>query len=353
MLKLKPILKVLELKPPKFCTDSFSRVLKSIYHVDHHTKEEYLIIVLGGMNNTKLTIIKFNIKHNQYNQIATIKDDILQYSIDCFFDKDENKLHFFRIDDSHKMHDILCVDLQSKTQEYSGIYPCPAEKCQISSCYVNGKNHVFRGREHMIWDSSKHKKLWKIDDTDFAQVNHRGNDAPLIAYLSEINEIVMIRCCDYSKASVWSLKINKESVGKWMKCMDSEIDGSKHYGFVHGFGHIMYIIDGRQIWCLDMIDKKWYKSDKIFSRLITSRYGCFAASGGRYCYYLTENSRCFKIDLFEAAPIELQNKIKQRYEIKNNKICIGYCRENEKDLQLNIPDYLKRIILRYFHDIPQ
>ena len=119
-------------------------------------------------------------------------------------------------------------------------------------------------------------------------------------------------------------------------------------GFVHHFGHIY------EIWCLDMIDGKWYPSKKkIPSCILSVEPKYFASTSGRYCYYYRHHkfkkySKCVKIDLLDVAPLELQKKINKRVAVKNGKICFGYCRQYDIEWKSNFPDDLKVIVLNYY-----
>ena len=90
--------------------------------------------------------------------------------------------------------------------------------------------------------------------------------------------------------------------------------------------------------CLDAVDKEWYiQSDKkVYDMNIDKSY--FIGTGGRYCYYYKDDGRPKheRIDLFDACPKELQKKI-----------------QDEMKLNMIIPDYLKRIVFRYFNDLPK
>ena len=76
--------------------------------------------------------------------------------------------------------------------------------------------------------------------------------------------------------------------------------------------------------------------------------------GGRYCYYYDDvyKPEHFRIDLFDTATEELQEKIRERLNVKNMKFSFGYCRRREIASNIIIPDYLKKIVFRYFNDLP-
>ena len=90
------------------------------------------------------------------------------------------------------------------------------------------------------------------------------------------------------------------------------------------------------IFCLDMRENTFYQSPKSHNTsfhdvLSRNKYYFVSIDGGRYChYYNTKYSKHLKIDLFDACPKELQKKIEERMNIKNMKICFGFCRENER-----------------------
>ena len=105
-----------------------------------------------------------------------------------------------------------------------------------------------------------------------------------------------------------------------------------------------------EIWCLDMIEHQWYKSKKICHENCLLLHKNWIATDTRYCYYYNDNKQQhYRIDLFDAYPKELQDKVMERTTIKNLKICFGYCRTNERRLKLIMPDYLKRIVFRYYY----
>ena len=107
-----------------------------------------------------------------------------------------------------------------------------------------------------------------------------------------------------------------------------------------------------KIWCFDVLDNKWYKSGKVSYEINKSR---MISTGGRYCYYYNHDSNpafLGYIDLYDAFPEELKRKIQERMSVKNMRSSLGYCRKKEMNLNLIVPDYLKRIVFRYYNDLP-
>ena len=116
---------------------------------------------------------------------------------------------------------------------------------------------------------------------------------------------------------------------------------------------------------MDLLNEKWYLSKKKYPKLSNCKnYGTnphdtspkrMISTGGRYCFYYRSmqwDKILIKIDLFDVSPQELQAIIKERVTTKNGKIVFGYLRPYEVKWSLNIPDYLKRIVLHYYNQCP-
>ena len=114
-----------------------------------------------------------------------------------------------------------------------------------------------------------------------------------------------------------------------------------------------------EIWCLDVIDKKWYKSEKKLPGYMTgdeySAFGdvfkCFVSVGDGYIHYYNAHKYDIhdRISLYDLSPLDLQKKIEMRMRNKWKVYVFGFIKQEiESKYEINVPDYLKRIVLAYY-----
>ena len=78
----------------------------------------------------------------------------------------------------------------------------------------------------------------------------------------------------------------------------------------------------------------------------------FVSVGDRYVHYVCGKDHHDRIDLYDLAPDPLKRMIEMRLRNEWKIYVFGFIKQEiEKCYNLNVPDYLKRIVLSYYNDL--
>ena len=124
------------------------------------------------------------------------------------------------------------------------------------------------------------------------------------------------------------------------------------YKVFSGFEHLVFVFyfqDNSDIWILNLLNKKWYKSP--YDNPKSECYDVYILKGkcdrSRYIMDFRMGNR-YKFDLYNLLPLKLIKDSKDYYEL----LIIGWIKEMENnDIIPSIPIDLQRLIL-YFFSIP-
>ena len=386
-----PRLKMIECRTSSVVLNLLFKSSKHIYYKEPLTNKEYLIMVgysskQTNESNTVIKIMKYHIQEDKYSCLSNITDKKIQSPFGCYVDIKHNKFYLFQtIHKNKSFNSIICDLITEKWKIIPNELIINNDDIYDNFNIGNAEFHYIHDTAHILYCDknrlchnillqSKNKKEFINLNNGANNIIFKQNICPPIVYLKKLNKIMIIGC-GKKLNEVWELDMNKKKdtmyeSAKWKHYNNIKWPNSLIIGryndivCVTGFGCIIYlfIINEKveygiyEIWCLDVDNNIWYRSDKqIRPDLVLSRK-CFVSIGGRYCWYHGYDRfnmfKNIKIDLFDAAPKELQNTIKKRINIQNAKSVYGYIRQLEPKWNVVFPDYLKRIVLCYFNDIP-
>ena len=186
-------------------------------------------------------------------------------------------------------------------------------------------------------------------------------DESCIAYLRNMDKFVCIAMMEVHWVkhmlppeiirNIWTLSMNK-SGNCWKDGMinnnlNCEVNRCVIQRAISYNDVIICFVDDHSILCLDMVDNKWYKSQRELDAAFHFRTeNLISTAGGRFCYYHNDrDNRLYKIDLFDCCPRTLQRKIQERINIRNITKCFGYCRKYEMTFNIIIPRCLKEVVI--------
>lgn len=336
---------------------------KPVYYKDTKDHKEYLIII--GKHKSKTKLIKYDIENRSYQDFSEI-DKLIQGPFGYAVHHNTNKLYLMNIDFSTSNHqDVFICDLKTGNWEILPKVLQAADyhyKKHPKFVTINDKIHILYHdvnelHHHYIFDINNHK----MKEINQYNIEMNGNES-IGAYLRELNKFIYFTISEQESMrirdhKVWSMNTNDHDLHtecKWMQCNNVKIPDRK-ISVIIPYGNILVCFSQRMnfIWCLDVVEYEWYDSPKRCHGIGKGTQYFVPTNGGRYCYYYDDghNDYC-KIDLFDACPNNLQRKIQEKMTVKNTGCCFGYCREKEMELNLIVPDYLKRIVLRYYNELP-
>ena len=303
---------------------------------------------------------KYDIENDSYEDFSEL-DELIEEPMGYFINRTTNKLYIINTDSAMYERDTFICDLhtgywavlRNSLITYNDFYVKEPE-----FHYINDKIHILYQNRNKI----HHHDIFDPLNNEFNEMVNKafemhGNTFCAV-YLDDLNKFFCIT--GTLNREIWSLDMNNEGQ-TWKMCKDVEVpteltkSGIK---VVVPYNNILICFckdNWEGIRCFDVVDKKWYIQPKIMYNMNMDK-SYFIGTGGRYCYYYKDDgypARHERIDLFDACPQKLQKQIQERTNIKNMRCCFGYCRRYERRLSMIIPDYLKRIVFRYFNDLPK
>ena len=344
-----------------------------IYYIDPNTNKPYILIVGRSQNksNPSLAIIKYDIEHNEYHNVYSVDDqaESTSLSYEYFMDKECHRLYITEctaeVEESE--YNFVCNLNDGGYEQFT----MPLSESQ----QLNGFHHCVNNRLYKIcsnhqaftFDLNQKKGGFKI-----LQPPLPGDKSLCYTrsiFIPSLRKTMVLEF-ETGQMGIWTLDHEKN---EWI-LSDIEIPNtfkSEYVSLVLGVYGVVYLIPnygghkhgGRLIWCLDVVNKKWYKSKwKVPGDIYQSKGdGYWISTAGRYCYFYKQSRRggdeedckLFRIDLFHWTPQELKDVIKERMCAKNGLIAFGYVRNKcETEYNYAFPDYLKRIVWKYANEIP-
>ena len=147
-------------------------------------------------------------------------------------------------------------------------------------------------------------------------------------------------------------QLKNQTVYKW-KSLGIQLPFN--YQFTLAFNHIVIIYPDpkqtnvnstRDIYCIDLKCKKFFVSNKSCMKLYPSGVILKGKDNmGHYINFDDGNKFHYKWSLSQIIPDELSSVYRNTYD---KPLVIGYIREKETIYTMNIPDYLKYIVSRYY-----
>ena len=367
-----PPLNMKQLSPPT--TNSYNTSSKPIYYLDPNNHQEYLLII--SVHESKTILTKYDIEKDSYEDLTEL-NELISGPFGYAVHQKTNKLYVINTG-TMTLHEerwnVYVYDFKTakwkifsnvmKSSHYGGIW---ADQGEPKFYNINGEIYILY---QDIFDIYNHDKF-----------NPNNNELKMVydasklvgyklkaAYLGDLKTFI----CITQTTRIWSLVMNKQykiwsldmndndEENVWNECKNMKVpDTVNDIEVIIPYNNILVcfcLSEGRSIWCFDVVENKWYKSPKHCHRISLENKCFIPTDGGRYCYYYNDYDRLdpehFRIDLFETATEELQEKIRERLNVKNMKCSFGYCRRREVGSDMIIPDYLKKIVFRYFNVLP-
>ncbi len=404
--------------PPPITTERVT-ASTAIYWKPKHSKKEYLIFVPKEEFMTrhvwdkeqqrstfkseciKPCITKYDVEEQKYIKMVDAPKDFEWFIHSAhFIDTRNDKLYIFSsvtkqagniLSVQENIHDLLILNLNTNKWTILKDQIKFPESLNIFRAKFNFVNNEC----HILYHNHKggHHAKYNFDEDAFVELENgaaaikAAEDEILrdyypgikysanCVYIEPLNQFVAIGHDQKNEPmdSLWILDLN--DVGsKWMKSdiewpWDLRLD-REHTVMIKAFDSIIYIIcksthflygptfDNKhelKTWCLDIIGKKWYKSDKklpdyMYDDEYLTMEKWFVAAGNRYLHFYYEKEIHDRIDLYDLAPEELKKMIDKRMKEEWKVYVFGFIKQSvEKKHNLNVPDYLKRIVLYYYH----
>eukprot|EP01083_Nonionella_stella_P086988 241827_1 len=282
-------------------------------------------------------------------------------------------------DHQFKSNHIITLDLQTK--KWNVIEDALTPSDAWSDGIYHPTFHFVNGTAHIVYLDSQtgHHEIFDFKSNTFHQL---ANDASQLTtcmsdsiisnrhypahcvYIKPLNKLIAV-----ASNTVWSLAFNQDELedsAKWEKegiswPDDRFLTNIENSAMVVGFECIIYIFAINvmnqmfmEIWCLDLLDRKWYKSEKrvpgyLMMEEDSVTHCGYLSTGGRYAHYYRWTHD--KIDLYDVSPIGLKLKIEQRMRKTSwNTLVFGYIRtvmEQKEEWNCSCND-LQSICLQYY-----
>ena len=336
--------------------------------------------------NDKLYIFKYN--HNKPHKAYILDLITAKWTIEAPEEEDE--------DDDLIDNEVRNDENKEEEDPDTDIIQCP------NMMIINKSNGSTEG--HFVYCHSKrgYHVIYNFDTKKFIQQTNNncnlikldGNAvewpertcfSPNIVYIKHLHKLMIIGASNYDPTNfmgnfgeVWTFDVEKENA-KWENRKDLQIpnfDIRLHDTAVTiGFDSIVYVwcvgvdtgpnekrgaggcrVNEAKIWCLDLYEMKWYESNKYLPEYILDSYNeletlnTFITTNNRYVHHYNPGGPMIsytahvKICLYDVCPMEIKKNHRERYD----KLIFGFVRDVRKVLDVNVPDYLSKLILQYF-----
>eukprot|EP01084_Bolivina_argentea_P163622 284619_1 len=272
-----------------------------------------------------------------------------------FLDKQNNKIYIMN------EYNVSILDLQEKANPWTMTLINPKHKPEqnICGCIANSVIYTMQYGQ-ASQDNSKYAKprFMKYDliqcktseITKYPTYNFKIYGAKMI-YCSAQNKLLLFFA--FTKVYIWEYDFNNDlwkiSDIKLPNCLPPTLCFVPIYAFdgvLCIFNYTEY--GGRQIWFLDIVNNKWYKSKKTFPVKIalssvkgvktdTNDIHFFQCDTFFYEYH-------FKISLYDVIPDALSNVYRKYYSI----LIDGFCRNAEMEYEYYVATEINFVILNYF-----
>ncbi len=312
------------------------------------TNSNSVIISTDSFENNA-GIFRYNLYENQLEKI--LEYDIGMHVEDHahFIDYDNETLHIIVYDE--KLHIIIDLKTKKIINQQEFVNRCPNTKCvQISSKSVNQIHIIQNDFIHYTFDNTNNK-FTEVNSSDgLTEIN-----SPKLLYI-QMKKQMMILGGSYTD-NIYHCKITEPFEWKLMSNVKMPHLCNK-YGYVPNYDIlsfcdviIAFYFDGiccNDIWCLDLLNYKWFKSKYSVPKSI--------ATSDEYSYFIKNinTSDIHVLDfvnkqhfIINAHNIFSNEMIKQRRKHFNTLI-FGFIGNEEINAVLNIPWTLKQLILLYF-----
>ncbi len=167
---------------------------------------------------------------------------------------------------------------------------------------------------------------------------------PKILYIKSKNRLFILGSWFDNK--IFSYNNDKWNINKLTMPYSVNYD---HYDIINGFGNVLFVFywEKWELFILDLINMKWYKSNNSipneFKSGFYSRYAIKINDSAHIIDF--KNNIHFKVCLFNLIPNEIILSHRKLF----HPLIIGYLKEKEKQLSLQtIPYVLKILILNYY-----
>lgn len=222
--------------------------------------------------------------------------------------------------------------------------------------------HIFTEDDHIKYDKDEEKFIDLIELPVIHQSTNKYREKSKFIYSQSLNTIFVFR----GRASKWGDKISifcwdmnkKKSSWEIFPMKLPDINGD--YGVILAFDHIVFVLpdlirwDPAGIICLDLKYKKLYKVNILIPECMqedTLMINCNNEEIhllNENCSYKDKDSKFHHtFSLRKLIPDKLAKDYK---EAVGDLLVIGYTNRMEKKLKIpNVPQYLAKIILSYFH----
>ena len=119
----------------------------------------------------------------------------------------------------------------------------------------------------------------------------------------------------------------------------------KYYAIM-AYDHFVIIIDrySGDIYWIDLLYKEFNISDKLFPKAMYINNGYNVKCGDNMIHYITEYEHCVW-SLDGIIPNEIQDKYREN---RYNLLIVGFMKSEEEIYNLNVPIYLKKIVVEYY-----
>ena len=323
-----------------------------------HNKTYILCIIIDQSQPNKIIVDKYYKSSNEYKRVSITPQKRLDNIEFVILDEKIKKLLIFAKVFSHVHYgttQIWAISLDIDTHKLMNQHLCNMNVDE--NVHGDGTYHYEKSM-HLLKFLSEHEKL-KYYIHDIIAYNygpHAFNIWKRIIFDDE-NGIIYVSDLKKNK-KIYMVQIGDNNEFEWI---DDEISHPPNLKFISDHAYsIIYVyqrliilifndLSNSDIWCLDLRNKKWFKSEYLMP--FTVRWNVVNGEDN-YLYFICYKDsrrqigyRCnFKISLFDIIPWEI-------YQINKDQNMIlihGFINDIAKQIDLICPDSLINVILLYY-----
>eukprot|EP01084_Bolivina_argentea_P313062 542103_1 len=228
---------------------------------------------------------------------------------------------------------------------------CP--KCVNIFSNKTNHIHILHQCNHFIYDCNINKEV-KVE-IDCNILKTFKIKFPKLLYSESTQQLMILGADDSDRIFTCDIEENQQSEYKWILNekikMPRMIEDERGYNYVLVNDVIIvfyfdcdYGSNYNDIWCLDLWCHKWFKSKYITPESVIGYARCIKSNDNNVHVLDFESKYHFKVDIWELFPKDMIIERRKRH----NTLIMGYIKEQENSLLLNMPFVLKQLILCYF-----
>eukprot|EP01084_Bolivina_argentea_P023391 43625_1 len=324
------------------------------YHVPKpliYPKNGNSIIISTDSDEKYPGIYKYDLDNNTFKLLHTYDDDQFYRAEEHgqFIDYTNHQLCIF----GGTVTASLFLDLITKTircnlntfDDYLGGFTSA-----INIPSTNEQIYIFAPSEnnHIIFDCKQQTEL-EIDVNLSTDLTYGK-----LLYIESTSELMILG--QDKRKDIWKCHIEQKSnqtkydwkIDNKLKMPHAVIDERDHDVLLYDdIIIVLYFSDknDNEIWCLDLLHYKWYKSKYNVPKSICSCSYFMKHNNNNDIHLLDfDSQQHFTANIYELFPNDMTKQRRKHYEI----LVIGFVKDEEKNMFLNIPWPLKQLILLFF-----